>query len=152
MFPKPRTDLTPNTPDFERFAFIKPTGFREYDARWLYPDEINLMGLQAIGMGLAELFRRRGVPLRIVTGHDFRSYSAAIKQSLISGMLAGGMEVHDIGLALVETCPLVDARLIDVSRRGAPGCQHLAADLSEPGSWAEVAALFDDFLTVEISS
>ena len=103
MFPTPRTDLKPNTPDFERFAFIKPTGFREYDARWLYPDEINLMGLQAIGMGLAELFRRRGVPLRIVTGHDFRSYSAAIKQSLMSGMLAGGMEVHDIGLALSPT-------------------------------------------------
>jgi phosphomannomutase/phosphoglucomutase len=103
MFPKPRTDLTPNTPEFERLPFIKPTGFREYDARWLYPDEINLMGLQAIGMGLAELFRRRGVPLRIVTGHDYRSYSASIKNSLISGMLAGGMEVHDIGLALSPT-------------------------------------------------
>jgi len=103
MFPKPRTDLTPNTPGFEQLPFIKPTGFREYDARWLYPDEINLMGLQAIGMGLAELFRRRGVPLRIVTGHDYRSYSASIKNSLISGMLAGGMEVHDIGLALSPT-------------------------------------------------
>ncbi len=103
MFPKPRTDLTPNTADFERLPFIKPTGFREYDARWLFPDEINLMGLQAIGMGLAELFRKRGVPLRIVTGHDYRSYSASIKNSLISGMLAGGMEVHDIGLALSPT-------------------------------------------------
>lgn len=103
MFPTPRTDLTPNTADFERYPFIKPTGFREYDARWLFPDEINLMGLQAIGMGLAELFRRRNVPLRIVTAHDYRSYSASIKQSLISGMLAGGMEVHDIGLALSPT-------------------------------------------------
>ncbi len=100
MFPKPRTDLTPNTADFERLPFIKPTGFREYDARWLYPDEINLMGLQAIGLGLAALFRSRGVAPRIVTGHDYRSYSAAIKQALTSGMLAGGMEVHDIGLAL----------------------------------------------------
>ncbi len=100
MFPEPRTDLTPNSADFERLPFIKPTGFREYDARWLYPQEINLMGLQAIGLGLAELFRRRNVPLRIVTGHDYRSYSAAIKQALMSGMLAGGMEVHDIGLAL----------------------------------------------------
>ena len=62
MFPKPRTDLTPKSADFERLPFIKQTGFREYDARWLYPDEINLMGLQAVGLGLAELFRRRGVP------------------------------------------------------------------------------------------
>lgn len=100
MFPKPRTDLKPNTVEFERFPQIKPTGFREYDARWLYPEEINLMGIQAIGLGLAALHRERGKPARIVVGHDYRSYSAAIKTSLISGLLAGGAEVHDIGLAL----------------------------------------------------
>ncbi len=100
MFPTPRADLVENTADFECLPQVKPTGFREYDARWLFPQEINLMGLQAIGMGVAELFRRRGVPLRIIVGHDFRSYSSSIKNSVISGMLAGGMEVHDIGLAL----------------------------------------------------
>ena len=51
MFPKPRADLKPNTLDFERLPLVKPTGFREYDARWLFPDEINLMGLNAIGAG-----------------------------------------------------------------------------------------------------
>jgi phosphomannomutase / phosphoglucomutase len=35
-----------------------------------------------------------------VTGHDYRSYSSSIKYALMSGMLAGGAEVHDIGLAL----------------------------------------------------
>jgi phosphomannomutase/phosphoglucomutase len=100
MIPAPRDDLKPNTIDFELAPFIKRTGFREYDARWRYPDEINLMGLQAIGLGLARLFERRGVPRRIVTGHDFRSYSASVKQALVTGLLAGGMEVHDIGLAL----------------------------------------------------
>lgn len=100
MFPKPRTDLTPNTADFERLPYIKPTGFREYDARWLFPEEVNLMGIQAIGAGLATVLRRHDVPVRIVTGHDFRSYSGSIKQALINGMLAGGAEVFDIGLAL----------------------------------------------------
>ncbi|MEJ2228157.1 MAG: phosphomannomutase/phosphoglucomutase [Alphaproteobacteria bacterium] len=100
MFPKPRTDLQPNTAEFERLPFIKPTGFREYDARWVFEKEINLMGLQAIGLGLATLMRRRGVPVRIVTGHDFRSYSSSIKETLMAGMLAGGAEVFDIGLAL----------------------------------------------------
>src|SRR5579883_2754853 len=99
-FPKPRTGLKPNTADFERLPYVKPTGFREYDARWLFPQEINLMGMQAIGLGLATLMRQRGVPVRIVTGHDYRSYSSSIKYALISGMLAGGAEVHDIGLAL----------------------------------------------------
>ncbi len=61
MFAKPRADLKPNTADFERFAQVKPTGFREYDARWLFPEEINLMGLNAVGMGLAKLFENRGV-------------------------------------------------------------------------------------------
>ena len=99
-FPKPRADLQPNTADFERFALVKPTGFREYDARWLYPQDINLMGLNAIGLGLATLAGRRGMPKRFVVGHDYRSYSAAVKQALIAGLMAGGAEVHDIGLAL----------------------------------------------------
>jgi phosphomannomutase/phosphoglucomutase len=100
MLPKPRPDLKPNTLDFERLPLVKPTGFREYDARWLFPNEINLMGLNAIGLGLATLAAERGVPRRFVVGHDFRWYSAAVKQGLIAGLLAGGAEVHDIGLAL----------------------------------------------------
>ncbi|MCB1520543.1 MAG: phosphomannomutase/phosphoglucomutase [Hyphomicrobiaceae bacterium] len=100
MLPKPRADLKPNTADFERLALVKPTGFREYDARWLFPEEINLMGLNAVGLGMARLFDERGVQKRIVVGHDYRWYSGAVKQALMTGLLAGGFEVHDIGLAL----------------------------------------------------
>lgn len=100
MLPAPRADLKPNTPDFERYPLVKPTGFREYDARWLFPDEINLMGVNAVGLGVATLFERRGVPKRIVVGHDYRSYSGSVKQALIVGLLAGGAEVFDIGLAV----------------------------------------------------
>ena len=100
MFPKPRQDLRPNTAEFERLPFVKATGFREYDARWRYPEEINLLGLEAVGLALADLMRERGVPTRVVVGHDYRSYSASIKAALINGLLAGGAEVHDIGLAL----------------------------------------------------
>jgi phosphomannomutase / phosphoglucomutase len=100
MLSTPRADLKPNTADFERYAMVKPTGFREYDARWLFPQEINLMGLNAIGMGLATLAGRQGRPRRFVVGHDYRSYSAAVKQALMTGLLAGGAEVFDIGLAL----------------------------------------------------
>ncbi len=100
MFPRPRADLHPNTADFERLPLVKPTGFREYDARWLFPGEINLMGLNAVGLGMATLFEERGVRKRIVVGHDYRSYSASVKQALMTGLLAGGCEVHDIGLAL----------------------------------------------------
>ena len=42
---------------------------------------------------MASLMRQRGVPVRIVTGHDYRSYSASIKEALIVGLLSGGAEV-----------------------------------------------------------
>jgi len=47
-----------------------------------------------------------------------------------------------IGKALAETNPWSDARLIDVSRRGAPDAEHLEADLSDPSSWPVVAESF----------
>jgi len=79
---------------------VKATGFREYDARWLFEKEINLMGVQALGIGLGTLINQTNVRPEIVTGHDFRSYSASIKYALISGLMAAGCKVHDIGLAL----------------------------------------------------
>jgi phosphomannomutase / phosphoglucomutase len=100
MTPKPRADLRPNTAEFEQLPLVKPTGFREYDARWRYPEEINLMGLNGIGLALATLAADRGAARRFVVGHDYRSYSAAVKQAVMLGLLAGGAEVHDIGLAL----------------------------------------------------
>jgi phosphomannomutase/phosphoglucomutase len=100
MFPKPQPSLLPNTYAYESGPMVKPTGFREYDARWQLGKEINLMGLQALGMGLGTLIREMGVRQEIVTGHDFRGYSASVKLALVSGLLAAGCKVHDIGLAL----------------------------------------------------
>src|SRR6202140_1049146 len=100
MFPKPKPALTPNTYEYESSPLVKPTGFREYDPRWLLEKEINLMGVQALGLGLGTLSRLMGVKPEIVTGHDFRSYSAAVKMALVSGLMAGGCKVHDIGLCI----------------------------------------------------
>src|SRR5262245_59791071 len=100
MFPKPRSALTPNTYAYESEALVKATGFREYDARWLLGREINLMGMTALGMGLGTLIRNLGVRPEIVTGHDFRGYSASVKMALVNGLLAAGCKVHDIGLAV----------------------------------------------------
>jgi phosphomannomutase / phosphoglucomutase len=100
MFPTPAPALKPNTYAFEASPLVKPTGFREYDARWLLDREINLMGVQALGMGLGTLIHQLGVRPEIVTGHDFRAYSTAVKMALVSGLLAAGCKVRDIGLAL----------------------------------------------------
>ena len=107
----PRTDLQANTYEFETTPLVKATGFREYDARWWfggpqYPKapELNFLGVQALGLGLGTLIREMGVEPKIVTGHDYRSYSLSIKQALTLGLLEAGCEVHDIGLALFVDC------------------------------------------------
>ena len=97
---KPRSDLVPNTADYENLPLVTANGFREYDARWLFGKEINLLGIQALGLGLGTYLHDIGVSPKVVTGHDYRAYSLSIKQALILGLLRAGCEVHDIGLAL----------------------------------------------------
>src|SRR5437879_3342612 len=100
MSDKPRSDLKPNTFDYETTALVTANGFREYDARWLFGKEINLLGIQALGLGLGTYLHDIGVAPRVVTGHDYRSYSLSIKQALTLGLMRAGCEVHDIGLAI----------------------------------------------------
>ena len=106
MSDTPRADLKPNTAEFENQPLVKPTGFREYDARWLFPDEINLSGMQALGCGLGTVLHDLlGADERpkIIVAHDFRSYSQSIKLALTTGLMSAGVEVLDIGLGLSPT-------------------------------------------------
>jgi phosphomannomutase/phosphoglucomutase len=102
MPPLPRDDLTANTAAYETTPLVKSSGFREYDARWLLGSEINLLGVEAVGLGLGTYFHERG-QRRVVVGHDFRSYSLSVKQALTLGLIGAGCEVLDIGLALSPT-------------------------------------------------
>ncbi|HVY34424.1 MAG TPA: phosphomannomutase/phosphoglucomutase [Caulobacteraceae bacterium] len=99
MLSAPSADLTPNTFAYENQALVKATGFREYDARWLFGPDINLLGVEALGLGLGTYIQELGHS-RIVVGHDFRAYSLSIKQALTLGLIAAGCEVLDIGLAV----------------------------------------------------
>ncbi len=107
MTRKPSPAIASNTIEFETQPLVKPTGFREYDARWWFglpseekPSELNLYGVQALGEGLGTLMFERGVDPKIAVGHDFRHYSLGIKQALMLGLVNAGIEVLDIGLAL----------------------------------------------------
>lgn len=92
--------ITPNTEAYEREVLIDPHGFREYDARWLHPEQLNLRGAQRLGAAIGTLIHEMGKEPDIVVGHDYRSYSASIKQALIIGLMESGCRVKDIGLAL----------------------------------------------------
>jgi phosphomannomutase/phosphoglucomutase len=81
---------------------INHNGFREYDARWLYPDDINLAGIKHLGQGLGSQIiseTKKDNP-RVVVGHDYRSYSEEIKNALIDGLISTGCFVEDLGLSL----------------------------------------------------
>ncbi|WP_017932228.1 phosphomannomutase/phosphoglucomutase [Robiginitomaculum antarcticum] len=107
MTQHPLPHIDANSIAFETRALVKPTGFREYDARWWFggPEhekapELNLYGVQALGAGLGELIHELGRQPEIVTAHDFRHYSLSIKQALMTGLMSAGIHVKDIGMAL----------------------------------------------------
>ena len=80
---------------------INKNGFREYDARWLYPKDINLGGIKNLGIGLGtQITNRTKKNPRVIVGHDYRSYSEEIKKSLINGLMEAGCQVEDVGLSL----------------------------------------------------
>ena len=81
---------------------IDPYGFREYDARWLYEKDINLLGIENLGKGLGTQTKnqtKKNNP-RIIVGHDYRSYSEEIKNALKKGLISTGCYIEDIGLSL----------------------------------------------------
>ncbi len=86
-------DLAPNESD----PYIDVDGFREYDMRWIYPDQINLFGFKILGIVLSDFFIKKSYN-KIILGHDFRSYSSAIKNAIANGFIDGGIDVYDIGL------------------------------------------------------
>ncbi len=84
---------------------INPNGFREYDARWLYKKEIDLLGVEHLGKGLGTQIvkhTKKNNP-RVVVGHDYRSYSDEIKNALKKGLFSTGCYIEDIGLSLSPT-------------------------------------------------
>ena len=86
----------------ENSTKIDPYGFREYDARWLYDKNINLLGIENLGRGLGTQIIKHSKKKnpRVVVGHDYRSYSEKIKTSLKKGLISTGCFVEDLGLSL----------------------------------------------------
>ena len=85
-------------------AHINPLGFREYDARWLYPKDINKEGIKNVGQGLgSQIILKTNKSPRVIVGHDYRSYSEEVKKKLMEGLIDTGCNIEDIGLALSPT-------------------------------------------------
>ena len=87
----------------EKSIKIDPLGFREYDARWLYPEKINSEGIKLVGKGFGTQANNKIKNPRISVGHDYRSYSEEVKRNFIDGLISTGCHVEDIGLSLSPT-------------------------------------------------
>ncbi len=137
---KPAPTVTQNTWEFLRDAMITPTGFREYDARWKYPDDINLPGITALGLGLGTQMHRRGIDPVIAVGNDYRDYSLSIKNALMLGLMQAGIHVRDIGPALSPMAYFAQFHL------DAPAVAMVTAS-HNPNGWTGVKMGFERPLT-----
>ncbi len=137
---KPLPTVQQNTWNFLRDPMIAPTGFREYDARWKYPDEINLPGITALGLGLGTQMYRRAIRPEICVANDYRDYSLSIKNALIVGLMQAGIQVKDIGPALSPMAYFAQFHL-DVPAVAMVTASH------NPNGWTGVKMGFDRPLT-----
>ena len=136
----PAQTVTPNTWEFLRDAMITPTGFREYDARWKYPEEINLPGITALGLGLGTQMMERGIDPVIAVGNDYRDYSLSIKNALMLGLMQAGIKVLDIGPAVSPMAYFAQFHL------DAPAVAMVTAS-HNPNGWTGVKMGFERPLT-----
>ena len=74
-------------PDNKDNAHIDPFGFREYDARWLFPESINEDGIMHVGKGFGTQVLKKVKNPTIIVGHDYRSYSEEVKSALKKGLI-----------------------------------------------------------------
>ena len=82
---------------------IDPFGFREYDARWLYPKNINGAGIREVGKGFGSQIIKVKKNARVTVGYDYRSYSEEVKNHFVDGLISTGCNVEDLGLCLSPT-------------------------------------------------
>lgn len=79
---------------------INPYIFRGYDVRGEVDKDLNPEIAEHLGKAYAAFLRKRGIK-KAVVGHDCRLTSPSYSQAIIKGLLFSGIDVLDIGLALV---------------------------------------------------
>jgi phosphomannomutase / phosphoglucomutase len=138
--PKPVEPVVPNCWAFLNEPMIVAAGFRDYDARWRYPEEINLPGVTAVGLGLGAQMHESGVAPTVVVGADYRSYSLSVKNALALGLVEAGIRVLDIGTTLTPAAYFAQMRL----RAGAVA---MVTASHNPNGWTGVKMGFEPPVT-----
>ena len=84
---------------------FKSSIFKAYDIRGMYGIDFDDDFAYQLGLAYSQLRREElgRSDLKIVVGHDMRISSPVLQAELIKGLVAGGVEVIDIGLVSTPT-------------------------------------------------
>ncbi len=72
--------------------------FRQYDVRGVVGDDLTATAAEGIGRAYAALLRERGIAGSVVVGRDNRPSGRMLRDRLVAGLTAGGIDVIDIGV------------------------------------------------------
>lgn len=79
---------------------INPYIFRGYDLRGLVDKDLTPEIVEYLGKAYGTFLNKRSIK-KVVVGHDCRLSSESFSEAIIKGLLGTGIDVFDIGLALV---------------------------------------------------
>ncbi len=79
-------------------SLISPGIFRQYDIRGVVGQDLTVEAADAIGRAFAALLMERGVLLSVAVGRDNRPNGVALRDALVGGLVASGVQVVDIGI------------------------------------------------------
>jgi phosphomannomutase / phosphoglucomutase len=94
---------------------LNPFIFRAYDIRGVVGTDLTPQVARLVGQGVGTFLVQKFGGNRIVIGRDNRLSSEDLKNGVVSGLLAIGCEVIDIGLS---TSPMLYAAVIDLKATG----------------------------------
>ncbi len=94
---------------------LKPSIFREYDIRGVADEELRDRDIEDLGRGIGTFLQRR-TGKKITLGRDTRLSSPRLRQALMSGLVASGCDVTDIG---VVPTPVLYYSVFHLSATGA---------------------------------
>jgi phosphomannomutase len=77
---------------------VSPGIYRQYDIRGIVGRDLTAEAATAVGRGYAALMRQRGVKGRIVVSRDNRPSGEMLRDALVAGLTAFGVDVVDIGV------------------------------------------------------
>ena len=75
---------------------LKPTIFREYDIRGIANDELLSPGIEQLGLAIGSYIGRK-LGKKINVGRDVRLSSKRLRDAIVTGLVASGCEVTDVG-------------------------------------------------------